>query len=67
MSKELNDSVVPKAKSVSRMAGPQGANPSRIREANEVIALTLSIIRTPFGQMVPAHAPMSSEAEAGPA
>jgi hypothetical protein len=67
MPKERIHPSAPKTKRVSEQAAPEGVHLSRIREANEVLALTLSIIRTPFGQMVPAQSPLSSEAEAGPA
>ncbi len=38
-----------------------------MREVNEVIALTLAIIRTPFGQMIGAHPHLGTEAGPDPA
>jgi hypothetical protein len=43
--------------------GTETANLGPKREANEVVALTLSIIRTPFGKMMGTRPRLSGDAD----
>ncbi|HEX4284700.1 MAG TPA: hypothetical protein VHZ28_06375 [Terracidiphilus sp.] len=40
---------------------PESTNPVRIPDVHEVLALTLTIIRTPFGRMMQARPGLAEE------